>query len=107
MAYDEALDDRIAPIALPWGAVRKKMFGGTCYLLNGNMLAGVYRDSLILRLGEASGDAALGETFVRPFDITGRPMRGWVMVDPGGFDGEALDRWLDRARVFVESLPAK
>lgn len=107
MAYDGRLDDRVADIVLPWGAARRQMFGGVGYLLHGNMMAGVHGDSLILRLGLETADAALEEPLVRPFDITGRPLRGWVMVDPGGFDGNALDRWLEEAKRFAESLPPK
>ena len=107
MAFDGELDDRIADVVLPWGATRKKMFGGTCYLLNGNMVAGVHKDYLIARLGEQEGAAALEEPFVEAFDITGKPMKGWVMVGPKGVGGAELERWLDRARTFVSSLPAK
>jgi TfoX/Sxy family transcriptional regulator of competence genes len=107
MAYDGKLDDRIAGIVLPWGATRKQMFGGTCYLLNGNMMAGVHKDNLIVRLGEQQSSAALDEAFVGPFDITGRPMRNWVMVAPEGLADDKLRRWLDRARAFAASLPPK
>ena len=107
MAYDEALDGRIADLVADWDTTRKPMFGGTGYMLRGNMLAGVYKDSLVLRLGEQAGDEALARPHVRVFDITGRPMKGWIMVDPGGFDGEELARWLLLAKAHVEKLPAK
>ena len=107
MAYDEQLDGRIADAVAPFEVVRKRMFGGTCYLLRGNMMAGVYRDSLILRLGEKAAEDALREPCVRVFDITGRPMRGWVMVDPPGTEGSALDSWLGLAQRYAESLPPK
>jgi TfoX/Sxy family transcriptional regulator of competence genes len=107
MAYDPELDARVEEIATSWGASRKKMFGGTCYLLRGNMLAGVYRDSLIVRLGKDAGAAALDLPDVRPFDITGNPMSGWVMVDSENLDDAALEDWLEQARDFVATLPAK
>ncbi len=107
MAYDEELDARITDIVAPWGTTRKKMFGGTGHLLDGNMMAGVHRDHLVLRLSEEDGAAALEEPFVEPFDITGRPMKGWVMVEPEGTEGDALDRWLALAREFAQSLPPK
>lgn len=107
MSYDEDLDARLADAVREWGADRRKMFGGTCYLLNGNMLAGVYKDSLILRLGEEAAAEALARPSVRPFDITGRPMKGWVMVDPPGADGDAIERWLGAARSYVDTLPSK
>ena len=107
MAYDQELDSRVENVAGPWGAVRRKMFGGTGYLLGGNMMAGVYRDSLILRLGREAGAEALQLPGVRPFDITGSPMAGWVMVDSEGLDDGVLEEWLERAREFVLTLPPK
>jgi len=107
MPYNEALDKRIVDAISNWGTNRKKMFGGTCYLLNGNMMCGVYRDYLILRLGEKQARDALERPFVMPCDITGRPMKGWVMVEIQGVEGERLTQWLKKARCFVETLPSK
>jgi hypothetical protein len=90
-----------------WDTIRKKLFGGTCNLINGNMMCGVYRDCLILRLGEKAGAAALQEPHTRPFDITGSPMKGWVMVEQEGLTDEVLEEWLGKARAFAETLPAK
>jgi hypothetical protein len=107
VAYDEELDARIADLVAGWDTTRKPMFGGACYLLRGNMLAGAWKEFLILRLGEDAGDRALGQPNVRVFDITGRPMKGWVMVEPAGFEGEALATWLELAKSYVERLPPK
>jgi TfoX/Sxy family transcriptional regulator of competence genes len=109
MAYNEELEARIENIVSGWkNTNKKKMFGGVCHLLNGNMFCGVYKDFLILRLGEANSNEAMNLPFVRPFDITGRPMKGWVMVESQGFGtDEALKEWLDQARKFVSALPAK
>lgn len=90
MAYDERLDQDVSDIAAGWGNVaRKRMFGGVCHLLEGNMFAGVLGASLILRLGPDEGAKALEVPGVRPFDMTGRPMKGWVVVDPAAIGGEA------------------
>jgi hypothetical protein len=70
-------------------------------------MCGVYKDALVLRLGEQEAGRALKEPHVTPFDITGKPMKGWVMVEKDGFEGQRLDRWLEKARTFVESLPSK
>ncbi len=105
MPYDEKVDARIAEVVEGWGATKKKMFGGTCYLLAGNMMCGVYRDKLILRLGEAQAAAALRRPHVSAFDITGRAMKGWVMVEGAGFKGAALGRWLGQARDHAGALP--
>ena len=107
MPYDEQLEKRVTFIVADWGTTRKKMFGGTCHLLNGNMLCGVYQDFLILRLGEAFASEALGRPHVKPFDVTGRPMKGWVMVDKAVLTQADLVKWLNRARDFVSRLPPK
>ncbi len=109
MAYDEGIDDRVQQIIGRWkGMVTKKMFGGVCHQLNGNILSGVHKDKLILRLGPKEADKAMQKKTVGPFDITGRPMKGWVMVEKKGFSSEAdLKAWLDKAKAFVKTLPAK
>lgn len=81
------------------------MFGGTCHLLNGNMLCGVNEITLIVRLGHEAAEAALEQPHTRPMDVTGRPMKGWVIVEPEGFEGDHLRGWLDQARLFVATLP--
>jgi len=65
------------------------------------------KDSLIVRLGAETGARALEEEHTRPFDITGRPMNGWVMVDEKGYRGDALGEWLAMAHAFVATLPPK
>jgi hypothetical protein len=83
------------------------MFGGIGFLLNGNLLVGVWKDSLVVRLGE-EGAEALREPHVKEFDITGRPMRNWVLVEAAGGEGdEQLSAWIGRAVKFVGALPAK
>lgn len=108
MGYNETLDERITKVLSTWEDIgRKKMFGGVCFLMHGNMLCGVYRDYLILRLGEKEAGEALEGPFVREFDITGRPMKGWVMVEEKAFRGPKLEEWLKKAKVFVGTLPRK
>lgn len=109
MPYDTALADRIRPFfrALP-GCVEKKMFGGIGFLLGGNMCVGVWKEFLILRLGPEQAAAALEQPGVKEFDITGKPMRGWVMVDAADLhDRRALKAWIDQAVRFVRTLPVK
>ena len=109
MAFSENLAERIRRrLARRKNVKEKKMFGGVGFLLNGNMLVGVWKDSLIVRLGPDDGDEALKETHVREFDITGRPMKGWVLVEPEGIEGDDdLSGWIQRAMKFVGKLPAK
>jgi TfoX/Sxy family transcriptional regulator of competence genes len=106
MPYSEELDVKLAR-HLPRGCVRKKMFGGTCYIHKGNMVCGVYRDFLILRLGEKQAAEALKLPEVTPFDINGKPMKGWVMIAAASLTDEAMARWIEKARTFVKTLPAK
>ena len=83
MAFDESLAARIRDaLARTKNVEEKKMFGCICFFLNGNALAGVWKDRLIARLGPDEGEAALREPHVRAFDITGRPMRNWVTLCP-------------------------
>lgn len=109
MAFSEALAARIRDaLARKRGVEEKTMFGGVGFLLHGNLLVGVWRDSLIVRLGPDNYDDALLEPHVREFDITGRPMKGWVLVEPGGIKGDdQLSAWIERAVKFVKTLPAK
>ena len=107
MSYNEKLDQRITEATASWNTTRKKMFGGTCHLLNGNMLCGVNETTLILRLGQDAAAAALEQPHTRQMDVTGRPMKGWVTVEPDGFKGDRLQGWLDQARSFVAKLPPK
>ena len=109
MPFNEEIEARIKKIISGWQNIEhRNMFGGVCHLLNGNMVCGVYKDFLILRIGEENATKALALPFVRPFDITGRPMKGWVMVAQDGFrKDEDLANWLDQAKEFVSSMPAK
>ena len=109
MTYDETLESRILSAIDGWKNVSaKKMFGGVCHLVHGNMFCGVYKNFLILRLGESAADEALSNSHTKVFDITGRPMKGWVMVAPDGFTTEeALTAWLKKALAFAQRLPAK
>ena len=109
MAYSQLLAGRVRDaVGSDRRIEEKKMFGGVCFLLNGNMLVGVWKDWLIVRLGPAAGAEALREPFVKEFDVTGKPMRGWVMVEPEGLErDDQLQGWIDRAMQFVKTLPAK
>ena len=109
MAFDETLAARIREgLARKKNIEDKKMFGGVGFLLNGNMLVGVWKDSLIVRLGPDGYEVALLQSHVREFDITGKPMKGWVMVEPEGIeDDDQLAGWIERAANFVKTWPKK
>ena len=109
MPFSESLAARIRDtLARRKNIEEKKMFGGVGFLLNGNMLVGVWKDSLIVRLGPDNYDDALLEPHVREFDITGKPMKGWVMVESEGVEDDGqLQDWIERALKFVRTLPRK
>lgn len=109
MAFDESLAARIRDaLARKRGVEEKKMFGGVGFLLNGNMLVGVWKNSLVVRVGPDVYEEALLEPHVREFDITGKPMKGWVMVEPEGVeDNEPLKNWIQKAVKFVGTLAVK
>ena len=109
MPPDEALVNRVrTALGRNRRVEEKKMFGGMGFLLNGNLLVGVWKDSLIVRVGPDNYDDALLEPHVREFDITGKPMKGWVLVEPKGIEGDdQLADWIQWAVKFVGALPAK
>ena len=109
MAYSHALADRVrSAIGKRRDVVEKKMFGGVVFLLRGNMLVGIWQQSLIVRLGPDQAAEAMKQEHVREFDVTGRPMKGWIMVEPDGLETDAaLAEWIELATEFVETLPAK
>ena len=109
MAFDERLAARIrAHLGKRNGVAERKMFGGITFLLRGNMCCGVHRDALIARLGPDEAGRALAEPHTRVFDLTGRPMKAWVVVEPKGLATDAqLENWVDRAAQYAGSLPPK
>jgi TfoX/Sxy family transcriptional regulator of competence genes len=90
------------------GLVEKKMFGGICFLVNGNMACGAIKTDLIVRVGPERYAEALACPHVRPFDFSGRPMAGWVYVGAEGCASEQeLIDWIGQGVGFARSLPAK
>ena len=109
MAYSIELEERIDAASKRWKDVQKrKMFGGVCWLFKGNMAFGIWKDFLIVRMDREQAAASLKDRNVRPFDITGRPMAGWVMVGGAGWKAAAgLAKWIRVGKAFVLSLPEK
>ena len=109
MAGDEELIGRIRTIlADEDGFSEKRMFGGVCFMIGGNMCVGTWKGSLIVRLDRAHHERTLAEPHTRPFDITGRVMKGWAMVEPAAIElDEDLTDWVYRAVDYVRSLPPK
>jgi TfoX/Sxy family transcriptional regulator of competence genes len=111
MAYDEGLAQRIREVLddiSDCEYIEKKMFGGIGYLLNGNMACGILNDDLIVRVGPGNYDHFLTKPYTRHFDITGRPMKGWVMVSYEGLESDKdLSKWVGSGVEFALSLPPK
>jgi TfoX/Sxy family transcriptional regulator of competence genes len=109
MPFDELLRIRIRALIGTLPALEeKKMFGGVGFLVNGNMACGVHKNDLIVRVGVAGYENALSHPHVRPFDMTGRPMAGWVMVAPAGCAAESdLKAWVEQGLAFANTLPSK
>lgn len=108
MAYDEHLAERVREeLQADPAFSERKMFGGLCFMLHGNMCAGVVGERLMLRLGEQASEVALQEPNVSPMDFTGKPMKSMVYVDPDALSGAALARWVGQAAAFARSLPPK
>jgi TfoX/Sxy family transcriptional regulator of competence genes len=109
MAFDEGLAQRLRERLADTGAVvEKRMFGGLAFMVDGNMCVGVMGEELIARVGPEATEAALGRPGSRLFDFTGRPMKGWVMVEPGALeDDDTLVGWVELALAYVRTLPPK
>ncbi|POF28688.1 TfoX/Sxy family protein [Roseibium marinum] len=86
---------------------RKRMFGGTCFMVNGNMLVCVSRRGLMARVGKDQEAEALARPHASQCRPTGRPMAGFIRVEPEGIDSdELLKSWVEMARAYVCALPA-
>jgi hypothetical protein len=109
MAYDEGLVERIrAELAHTHGGGEKRMFGGVCFTLNGNMLCDVVKDQLMCRIGPSAYETALKRQHVKVMDFTGKPMKGYVYVSSEGLaEDRDLRDWIEMCKAFVMSLPIK
>lgn len=113
MPYNTSLADRIRDrlierLKMSPTMTEKAMFGGVAFMVNGNMACGVHQQAMIVRVGPEKHAQAMAQPHTRPFDMTGRPMAGWVMVDPEGVEDDAtLHAWIEQGLAFALSLPAK
>ncbi|HUG33499.1 MAG TPA: TfoX/Sxy family protein [Anaerolineales bacterium] len=108
MAYNEKLAERIRSELKGMPFVEKKMFGGVGFLVHGNMACGVHKNGMIVRVDPEKHAALLKKPHARPFDITGRPMKGWLVVDPDGYKtAKQLSAWVKEGVEFALTLPAK
>ena len=108
MAYNQELAERIRSQLNGVPFVEKKMFGGVGFLLNCNLACGVHKEDLIVRVDPERHSALLKKPHAKPFDLTGRPMKGWLLVEADGCKTEKqLGAWVREAVAFVSTLPPK
>jgi len=109
VAYDEKLAERVRKLLAKRKVIaEKKMFGGVAFLLNGNMCCGIHGEEMIVRLNPDETDQALAKPHTRTFDMTGRPMKGWILVKPAGVAREdTLAKWVGLGVSYAASLPPK
>lgn len=108
MAYDLHLADLMRQaLSRRKGVSEKKMFGGICWMLNGNMLCGVESERFMFRVGKELEAEALSRPGASPMDYTGRPMRGLVWVEADAAIDAGLRDWISLATQFAGALPPK
>ena len=109
MAFDEHLAEHVRrALGQRQRLSEKKMFGGLAFLLHGNMSCGIHGSELIVRIDPGATESALREPGVRAFNITGRPMKGWLLVDELALQEEsALGKWVRRGVDYAMTLPRK
>ena len=110
MAYDAELAQRIRNLLAEYDEVlvEKKMFGGLAFMLQGNFACGLNKEDFVVRVGPGRYAEALEHPQARPMDFTGKPMRGWVYVNPAGYESdEYLAQWVQQGVDFALSLPPK
>ena len=110
MAYDVELADRLRDLVEDEpGLSEKKMFGGLAFLIHGNMaVAASSSGALMVRADPARSEELLAEPHAEPFEMHGRSMNGWLLVDPAGLGSdEELQRWAEVGVAYASSLPPK
>ena len=108
MAYNEKLAEQMRAAFGEIPFVEKKMFGGIGFLIHGNLACGIYKENMIVRVGPDKRDKLLKKPHTSRFDITGRPMKGWLMVEPEGCKtAKQVSAWVKEGLEFALTLPPK
>ncbi len=108
MAYDLKLAERIRSHLDGVPVAEKKIFGGVGFLLNGNMACGVNKDNLIVRVDPEKHDSLLKKAHAKTFDLTGKPMKGWLLIEGDGVKTDKqLSAWVKEGVEFASTLPPK
>ncbi len=109
MAFDEGLAQRVREALEGRAAItERRMFGGLAFLVDGKMFVGISGSKLMARVGTDRYRDALALPHVREMDFTGRPMNGYVYVEPEGLQEDRdLQAWVNWCVSHVASLPAR
>jgi TfoX/Sxy family transcriptional regulator of competence genes len=109
MSMNESIAEKIrAEVNHYPDVVEKRMFGGIGFIVNGNMACGVNGSDLIVRVGPEQSQAALSRPHTKVFDMTGRPMAGWIKIAPEGFASQQdLKDWVKQGMEYALTLPPK
>ena len=109
MAFDPILAEKVRRVLVRCpDASERKMFGGLAFMVGDHMCCGVLDRRLVVRVAAVTYRRLLSAPHVRPMDFTGRPLTGFLYVEPEGYAAPgALARWLRRAVAFAQSLPPK
>jgi TfoX/Sxy family transcriptional regulator of competence genes len=109
MPFDNKLANRVQKILEKVeGLSEKKMFGGLCFLINGNMALGLVNEDLMIRVEPESYDKLLSQPYVRKMDFTGKPLKGFLYVGPKGTESDKdLRKWVLKGVEFAMSLSSK
>lgn len=108
MAYDDALVQRLRRTLANEQVVERKMFGGLTFVVSGHMCCGVQDDRIMVRVGPDAYERSLRHLGVKPFDVTGRPMKGMIWVEANALRSSSqLKNWVGKGLTYVRSLPPK
>ncbi len=108
MAYDEKLVQRLRRALANEDVVERKMFGGLTFMVSGHMCCGVEDDEMMVRVGQDAYESSLRHSGVKPFDVTGKLMKGMVWVKAEELRSSSqLKNWIEKGLTYVRSLPPK
>lgn len=108
MGYDDLLVKRVRRALAKEQVVERKMFGGLTFMVSGHMCCGVQDDRIMVRVGPDAYEKSLRYPGVKRFDVTGKPMKGMIWVEPEVWRSSSqLKNWIDKGLTYVRSLPPK
>jgi TfoX/Sxy family transcriptional regulator of competence genes len=110
MAYDEALAARVRDeLSGEPGVTERAMFGGLGFMVDGHLaVAASSSGDLMVRADPAASEDWVDGEAVRPMEMRGRPMAGWLLVSTATLDDDAaLTTWVERGAAYARSLPPK